>query len=264
MLRDRLITAGVLIPPALLVLYFGGWLLGLVAFAAFLLINFEYFQFATKLPRQRVLQLTAASALLPVGYLAFGWPGFGAGMITAVLIAFLVTILLVEEAVHEPDYGILFPAMLSGLCYTGVLGTALVVLGWSEGGNLLVFWLLMVVFLGDTGAYFGGRFLNGPKLSPRISPNKTQWGAVCGLTASVLASLLVASIITVRPSLFEMACYGFLVGVAAQFGDLAESLIKRIYRVKDAGTLLPGHGGLLDRIDGVLFAAPILFFVPLS
>ena len=129
----------------------------------------------------------------------------------------------------------------------------------------LIYLLLLVVWGGDTGAYFGGRFLGKRKLAPTISPKKTIEGAVCGLLASVLFALGLNAIYShfyepIAPwsVILVMAIVGSIFG---QLGDLVESMFKRFSEVKDSGTLFPGHGGLLDRVDAVFFAAPAMWCV---
>lgn len=119
--------------------------------------------------------------------------------------------------------------------------------------------LLVVVLLGDTLAYFSGRFLGRHKLAPRVSPKKTVEGAVGGLVASAAGGYLAHVLLLPGESPALMVGAGALCGALGQLGDLTESLFKRASGTKDSGTLLPGHGGVLDRVDGVIFAAPALY-----
>jgi len=121
-------------------------------------------------------------------------------------------------------------------------------------GLLLTFWALGLVWATDIGAYFAGRSIGGPKLAPRISPSKT-WS---GLGGGVLAALMVGFLLYRFADLpIQLAAASGLLAVAAQLGDLLESWMKRRAGVKDSGTLLPGHGGVMDRLDGVVAAAPL-------
>jgi phosphatidate cytidylyltransferase len=123
--------------------------------------------------------------------------------------------------------------------------------------------VLAVVWFGDTGGYFGGRFFGKHKLAPQKSPKKTWEGAIAGLAASMTAALIFHFCLyqgLTGGFTTALAC-GFFGGISGQMGDLVESVIKRFTGVKDSGALLPGHGGLLDRIDGVLFAAPVIWFI---
>src|SRR5690606_16437385 len=129
-------------------------------------------------------------------------------------------------------------------------------------GFIIVLWLFAAVWATDTGAYFAGRAFGGPKLAPSISPKKTWSGAIGGTLAGLVASQLVlfAGGVAWHPMHTAAA---FLVIVAAQFGDLFESAIKRRFAVKDASTLLPGHGGVMDRLDGFLFGALVALIIGL-
>jgi phosphatidate cytidylyltransferase len=144
---------------------------------------------------------------------------------------------------------------LAGLFYASAVLVPVVVLRSDTGfGLVAIFWLFAVVWAEDTGAYFVGRLIGGPKLAVAISPNKTWAGAVGGTVAGVAAGSLVvlAAGIAWRPAHLVVA---FAIVAAAQVGDLLESAVKRRFGVKDASALIPGHGGMMDRVDGLLFAA---------
>lgn len=128
-------------------------------------------------------------------------------------------------------------------------------------GAKYVMFLIAVVFSGDTGAYFGGKFYGKTKLAPRMSPNKTREGAFFGLLASLCAGSLVNLIYSgTLSSWYGVLAASLFGGAFGQMGDLVESTIKRFCQVKDSGRIFPGHGGFLDRVDGVLFAAPVIWF----
>lgn len=138
--------------------------------------------------------------------------------------------------------------LLAGLLYAAAALYALGDVRTVHGAHGLVF-ILVVVWCSDVGAYAAGRWLGGPRLAPMISPGKTWSGAGGGLLAAMLGGVLVAGLGV------GAAAAAAGLGVAAQLGDLGESALKRHYNVKDSGTLIPGHGGLLDRIDGLMAAA---------
>ncbi len=121
-------------------------------------------------------------------------------------------------------------------------------------GVTAIIWLLAVVWSTDTAAYFAGRLIGGPKLSPRYSPKKTWSGLVGGMVGAGLAAMLVASWAGL-PSLIWSGALGAIAAAISQMGDIFESACKRHFNVKDSGALIPGHGGILDRVDGLLFAA---------
>jgi len=147
---------------------------------------------------------------------------------------------------------------IQGMVYIPVLIAGLIRIRTTDGGILWIFFLLAIVFAGDIGAYYAGSYLGRHKLCPSVSPKKTIEGSIGGLCAN----LLIGGIIKVMflPSLPWAACLVMflLTGAAGQIGDLYESALKRSVQIKDSGTLLPGHGGMLDRIDALLFASPVM------
>jgi phosphatidate cytidylyltransferase len=134
-----------------------------------------------------------------------------------------------------------------GFLYVGIPAFALLVIEWARFD--LVFWLMLVTWSTDIFAYFAGRSIGGPKLAPRISPNKTWAGLIGGMAGAAVVGAVAAWQFGLDP-LFMIA--GAPLGFLAQMGDLYESRVKRRLGVKDSGSLLPGHGGVLDRVDGLL------------
>lgn len=122
-------------------------------------------------------------------------------------------------------------------------------------GFLLTLWLLLLVWAMDIGAYFAGRAIGGPKLAPRASPNKTWAGLIGGMTLSGLVGAVFG---LSGAGALTMAIASMVLGGCAQAGDIAESMTKRHFGVKDMSNMIPGHGGVLDRVDGLLFAAPLM------
>jgi phosphatidate cytidylyltransferase len=145
--------------------------------------------------------------------------------------------------------------------YVGMLGGSLIRLRSDFPGNgpKLVFFLLLVVWLGDAGAYYTGRMLGRHKMSPRISPKKTIEGGAGGLATSVIAATIIHFTFFPAFPLVHAIIAGLILSAAGMIGDLAESMWKRSAEVKDSGTLLPGHGGFLDRFDSIFYTAPILY-----
>jgi phosphatidate cytidylyltransferase len=147
-----------------------------------------------------------------------------------------------------------------GLVYTSFLPATVI---WLSKANYGIQWflcLLAVVFAGDIGAYIFGVTMGKTKVAPTLSPNKSLEGALGGLLFSVIAAASFHFIIPNVP-LYIMMLLGLFGGFFGQIGDFFESLIKRVSGVKDSGSIMPGHGGVLDRLDGVLLAAPIFYFV---
>ena len=262
-LAQRVLTGAALIALALFVFAIGGRLLVFTALILCALSIYEYYHFALNERTESVLQHSAAVFLLPLGYLYASFSGLLAGALIALVILFLLQIFSIESTVNEPVFQERVPAALGGLVYPGLLASSLVVLAAQPGARLYLAWLIAVVACSDTGAFFGGRAIGGAKLAPRISPGKTQAGAYSGFAAALVGALLFDRLLGLPMNFWQTMFFGSIVAILAQLGDLAESLIKRVYHAKDSSHLLPGHGGVLDRIDALMFAAPVLFFVPL-
>ena len=148
------------------------------------------------------------------------------------------------------------PTMFGGFLYVALPALAILILDWLWFE--LVFWAMVVTWATDIFAYFAGRSIGGPKLAPRISPNKTWAGLAGGMIGAAVCGALVAWSFDLDPIFFYA---GGAMGLIAQTGDLYESWMKRKAGVKDSGTLIPGHGGVLDRLDGLLPVAVATFFL---
>jgi phosphatidate cytidylyltransferase len=154
--------------------------------------------------------------------------------------------------------------LAAGVIYAASLGMALVLLRDDPGlGLTAVAFVLVSVWASDTGAYIAGRTLGGPKLWPRVSPNKTWSGFIGGTLAGVVAGLLVAVIGGVPVTLI-LAVIALALAVASAGGDLFESALKRRFGVKDSSAIIPGHGGLMDRVDGLTTASILAAIVGLA
>ena len=154
-----------------------------------------------------------------------------------------------------------YAATVAGIVYAGFLTTFLAFLKRidpSHGGDTVVL-VLIIAWLADTGGYFAGRFLGKAKLYEAVSPKKTWAGAYGGLAGSFAGVAILKLVTADYLSWLDVALIAIPGGILGQLGDLAESLIKRSVGVKDSGALLPGHGGILDRIDAVLFIAPYVY-----
>lgn len=150
-------------------------------------------------------------------------------------------------------------AGLMGFLYVGLFPALALRLLKFDQGDVWFFGLLAIVFSGDTMAYITGRFFGRHKLFEIVSPKKTIEGAIGGLIGSALAGVVIAQFLPPEASSWMMITAATITGAFAQIGDLHESLLKRVADVKDSGSIMPGHGGSLDRIDGILFAAPVYF-----
>lgn len=148
--------------------------------------------------------------------------------------------------------------MVFGILYLTLSLTPLALLKRRADGSAWIFLVLSITWFSDTGAYFSGRALGKHKLYPAISPGKSVEGAIGGIVSSVLAAILAKSWYLPQLDIIDVVILSLVGGALAQIGDLVESMIKRSYQVKDSGWIIPGHGGLLDRIDALLFSAPFI------
>lgn len=137
----------------------------------------------------------------------------------------------------------------------------LVLIDMQPRGSVWIFFLLAVIFANDTGALYAGKVFGRHKLYPEVSPNKTWEGTIGGLTLGLIIAIIFLKIDALKVHAIDPAILLLVItlSAAAQTGDLVESMIKRSYNVKDSGEILPGHGGILDRVDGLLFAIPVLY-----
>lgn len=149
---------------------------------------------------------------------------------------------------------------VAGPFYAGLPAVALAAVRAAPNGLWLVVFLFAVVWATDIAAYFSGRAIGGPKLWPAVSPKKTWSGAIGGLIAGALAGVVVAHFAG-APRLLPVFLVGIVLSIASQGGDLFESSLKRRFGVKDSGWIIPGHGGLLDRVDGLVAAAAVAALV---
>jgi phosphatidate cytidylyltransferase len=264
-LTMRLLTAAVAVPAILALLYLAPpWAFYLLALAAALVGCAELF--AMTHPGDRVSQ---ASGVL-----------FGAATSTAVyfytadarvLLTVLVVVPVVGPLVTLARLGDMRTAALRacalsfGPLFVAVPITLLAVMrrDMHADGPGYILLTLMLAWFGDTGGYFGGRFLGKHKLYEAVSPKKTVEGALGGLSGSLLGAVF-ASLVYLRSLPLSHALpLAVVAGAAGQVGDLAESLLKRSTGVKDSGQLIPGHGGILDRVDALLFATSVVYLYTL-
>ncbi len=164
------------------------------------------------------------------------------------------------SATNEKETATSSMTALMGPVYTALPLALLMFIDMRPQGHLWIFFLLTVVFACDTGAFYFGRSFGKHKLHKRVSPGKTWEGAAGGLFSSLLAAMLFLKFIDIHPFNASLVLMVMALSISSQIGDLAESVLKRKQGVKDSGNILPGHGGILDRIDGLLFAIPVLFF----
>jgi phosphatidate cytidylyltransferase len=257
----RWITGVVALPFLVFFVYRGGvWFCLLVAAAAEIGL-WEYYRIALK-PGERVFD-----ALPLIGFLTAAgllWAAFNAATgLMAVAVAFN---LMAGALVAIIKFGT-FPQTLTtltrqilGIVYVPLSLSFLILMRGGAHGMQWLFFMLIIVFASDTSALYIGSFYGRRKLSPNVSPGKTVEGSLGGLAAGLIFGLLGKALFLPSLAWPQALLFSLMIAVAGQIGDLFESLLKRSAQVKDSGTLLPGHGGILDRVDALMFAAPVAYF----
>ncbi|HTV05316.1 MAG TPA: phosphatidate cytidylyltransferase [Acidobacteriaceae bacterium] len=268
-MMKRVLTAIVLIPLVVaLVIVRPFWLVDLVVALIAELALWEYLNLA-EASGVKTARVASSSAVAALFLLIF----FGPVVDLAPLTSAIVLALLIVCAFRSPLDRVLPDAAFSvfGVLYIGLSLTTLVLLSQQDNGPSLLIFLLFVVWAGDTTALYIGRTWGRRKLAPAISPGKSWEGSIASMCGSLIVTGLLiwlsvflqahgVTTLSYPGSAIRWLILAVIINVAAQVGDLVESAIKRGAGVKDSGTLLPGHGGMLDRIDALLLAAPILWY----
>jgi len=293
----RVLTAAVLIPVVLLIVFKAPlWLFALVVAAIIVLALHEYLSIVEAAGIKPFRRQTYAIALVPIFVSLFVYYRDGIDSPPRSYWIYPPGVLLLQDlwvfvALAPLLFGVLLvfrkelrsglesvAASAFGMLYVGIPLSLLIAFRADPLQCILIVYVLFSVWGGDIAAYYVGRSLGRHKLAPIVSPNKSWEGAIASVVASVVVSVLVFDLHTYIDPLFvpqpnsdlgfgqsavshfHAAVLGVLTNVAAQFGDLFESALKRGAGVKDSGTLLPGHGGMLDRIDALLFAVPVVWY----
>jgi len=248
-IKARIISAAVLAPVVIGVIFLGSpWFDALIVLAV-ALMGFEWGRMAFAGPRIQVFFFSCALALVA---LLTGTSSGGTAVLVMIGGAVAVSVSLLLCGRNQVLLSVI------AFCGIGATGVGLIWLrGLPEIGIELLIWLLVTVWATDTGAYFSGKTIGGPKLAPQISPGKTWAGLIGGVVLAAAWGAAFASFSEIG-SPFALALVSAVLALFAQAGDLSVSVAKRRFAVKDAGRLIPGHGGLLDRADGLIGTAPLV------
>ena len=248
-LNLRLISATVLMLIAATAIWAGGWYFGAFIVIASVVMCIEWVRICVSNSYLILTTSAVFSALAPLlamkNYFSAAWLVLGIGTIVILAISRL------------PSWHTRIILAL-GIPY---IGMAVISIVWLRNDPLIplaiLIWMIIVVTVTDSAGYFVGKNIGGPKLSPRISPKKTWSGFFGGLGAAAIVGLITVQV-TGQGTFLQFTVLSVCLALTAQTGDLIESGLKRHFSVKDSGSLIPGHGGLLDRLDGFLLATPML------
>lgn len=256
----RIVSALVLVPIVLALVIFAGPPLLLAALGVLgTLCLYEYFSLVRRMGIQAQPWLGYAALWIVLAVSGLNWLPATA-ILPVVLIAVFLSALWSPGTMRERTLGMM--ATFFGILYLGLALLSAHRIRFEFGGATGLRWMLIllaVVWVGDTAAMFAGKTFGRTRFSPLISPKKTNEGAIAGLLGGVAAGVILQAFpFTDLPRMHVLAA-SILVGVFAQLGDLAESLLKRAAETKDSSHLIPGHGGILDRVDSLLFTFPVLY-----
>jgi phosphatidate cytidylyltransferase len=234
----RLASAAILLGIALGAAYFGGLIAGAVVAIFAAVVLHEWTMITGRIDRWLPFAIVVAGAIVVAS----------AGMLFVAVALAAIAVLAAGMVAREGW----LPA---GVLYSNVFGISLIAIrATPEYGFAALFFVLGIVWATDSGAFFAGRLIGGPKLWPSISPKKTWAGAVGGLVLGALAGIVAAALCRV-PIATGLISVAVGLSIFCQIGDLFESWVKRRFDAKDSGSIIPGHGGIMDRVDGLTFSA---------
>jgi phosphatidate cytidylyltransferase len=256
---QRILTAAILIPLVLVVIFVSPkWPLVLMGFIFVFasLALWEYLGLAAAMGAKppRIVVIVCLAILYAAVFRRPDWMAPVLGCLSLALLIICTFRSPVNRVLSDTAYSVF------GLVYVGLSMSTIYLLEAQDNGPSLLLFLLLVVWCGDIAALYIGRSFGRWSLSPTLSPNKTWEGTF----ASVAGSVLITVVLVFLAGILNSHEILWLINIAAQLGDLVESAMKRGAGVKDSGYLMPGHGGVLDRIDALLLAAPVLWYAQLA
>jgi len=246
-LQTRIIVGVLLIVAAVLAEYFGGIFLWLLVVLMALGIMSEWARLTGR-QENRMLAMYALSVPLAI---MSPWAAGASFLALGLIIGTAMFVAVFDRSLK----------LAAGVFYAGFPALAIIYIRDIDNGILIVFWTLALVWATDIGAYFSGRAIGGPKLAPQYSPNKTWAGLIGGVALTAVVSY-VLHLYWGLP--FYLVLLSIPLAVLAQMGDLFESWLKRKAGAKDSGTIFPGHGGVMDRLDGLIPVAPVVALIMLA
>ena len=256
MVWKRVRSALVLAPIVFLAAWFGGPFYAIVVALIALLGALELYGMVG-LPRSHPLTWFALLCVVLTIVLAHYEGLYMASLLAAAAVLLFIWLLLG----HTPKGRLTkWLWLMAGIIYLGWMFSRLIPLRELPDGRDWVILTLFTIFATDTAAFFVGRTWGRHRMAPKISPGKTWEGAVGGFAGAVAAAVILAAIMVLPLAYWQIVVIGILIAVFSQLGDLAESKLKRVVGVKDSGRLIPGHGGMLDRLDSVVFTIVVVYY----
>jgi len=258
--KKRVITALIIAPLLFLILWFGNsiFFLLLTSIVGILCLA-EYFFMTFKFGVARFLGIFLG--FLPIAFsIFFNNPekGLFTGLTMGLVISAMFFLLTFD---YWDDTLASWGKLILGISYVGFCIAHIPLIYILPFGKKWIFFLFIVIFAGDIGAYYVGHAMGAKKLSPKVSQGKTVEGAVGGLASNLIAGIILWFFFFEQLNPWFIIGISTIIGTVGQIGDLAESIVKRSAGVKDSGILLPGHGGIFDRIDALIFASPVLYWL---
>lgn len=254
----RVYTAVVLVPALYAIIrYLPAWTFTLLIVVGGSIALFELYRMAFGLRENTVLVglgLASTAAVIAHPHLTLSLGDLLLAATLAMILAMLCAGAFIEHRFKDAT------VVLFGVLYIGLTLSSLVSTRALPAGEWLVLFVALVTWAGDTGAYYAGSLWGRHLLAPRVSPKKTLEGLLGGMALAVAVSLLARAWFLPQFTAMDALFLGVLLTVAGLFGDLCESAMKRSVGVKDSGGILPGHGGMLDRLDSLLFTAPAFYY----
>ena len=251
----RVLSAIVMLPIAIYIILAGGLPLFLLISLLSIIILSEWNGICENKPFSFLFVVQSFCTILLLLQLNMGSPYIGYAFICSIVSIIAVSYLVKAKILWS----------VLGFLYAFIPSSSVLLI--QEGfGSYVLLWMMLLIWGMDTGAYFVGKKVGGPKMSPKISPNKTWSGLIGGtITAMILAYLFLQFVEVQNIAIFENALILLILSgslaILSQIGDLTESAVKRKYSVKDSGSIIPGHGGVMDRVDGILFVAPAILLM---
>jgi phosphatidate cytidylyltransferase len=258
MLRHRILTAVIGLPLVIAIIWFGEPWFSILMIIMAGLASFEFYRMA------------GLAGIRPLAYFGIAWvvllvvsPHIPCESTLVMLVTSAILISLIWLLFRYPrDQAFTsWSWTMAGILYIGWMLSYWVLLRGLESGRELVFLAMLTTFANDTGSFFIGRTWGKHYLAPSISSAKTWEGAVGGILSSIVVALILNTIFKMPFNYWQIAIAGIVISIFAQLGDLVESLLKRNTGVKDAGKLVPGHGGILDRVDSLIFTGVIVYYL---